>query len=51
MLRTQIYLTERERQALHAIAAQTGQTQVELIRKAVDRFIEEYQEGNRLQLL
>jgi len=51
MLRTQIYLTQRERQALHAIAGQTGQTQSELIRQAVDRFIQTHQEGNRLQLL
>lgn len=51
MLRTQIYLTEQERQRLRAIAAQTGQTQSELIREAIDRFIEGYADGNRLQLL
>jgi hypothetical protein len=51
MLRTQIYLTERERQRLQGIAAETGRTQSDLIREAVDRFIEGYADGNRLQLL
>jgi len=51
MRRTQIYLTNEERKALRVIARRLGHSRSELIRKAVDRFIERYQEGNRLELL
>lgn len=51
MERTQIYLTERERDALRALAARLGRSQSALIRDAVDRYIDRYQEGNRLDLL
>ena len=40
MVRTQIYLTEEERGELSTLAASTGKKQAELIREAVDRFIE-----------
>jgi len=40
MVRTQIYLTEEERCGLTALAASTGKNQAQLIREAVDRFIE-----------
>ena len=51
MERTQIYLTEKERKALRALARRLGRSQSALIRDAVDRYVERYQEGNRLHLL
>ncbi len=43
MIRTQIYLTERQRKELDSIAKTSGKKQSELIREAVDRLID--QEG------
>jgi hypothetical protein len=40
MVRTQIYLTEEERKGLDAIARSTGKKQSELIREALDRFLD-----------
>ena len=40
MVRTRIYLTERQRDELAAIAGHTGKGQSELVREAVDRYIE-----------
>jgi hypothetical protein len=39
MVRTQIYLTDEQRQELAAIAKAAGKKQSELIREAVDRLI------------
>ena len=39
MVRTQVYLTEREREELAALAKATGKKQSELIRQAVDDLI------------
>ena len=39
MVRTQIYLTEKQRNELIAISRRQGKRQSELIREAVDRFI------------
>ena len=42
MLRTQIYLTEKERAALRELARRTGEKQSALIRRAIDDFIERF---------
>ncbi len=51
MVRTQIYLNEQERDALRLIARQTGKTQSELIRQAIDAFIANFSSRDRLDLL
>lgn len=51
MVRAQIYLTDDERSALRLLANQTGQSQSELIRQAIDTFIEKHQETSRLKAL
>ena len=43
MVRTQVYLTEKERDALRNLSRQTGKKQSELIRQAVDDFIDKHQ--------
>ena len=40
MVRTQIYLTEEERVGLDAVAKTTDRKQSEIIREAVDRFLD-----------
>jgi chromosome segregation and condensation protein ScpB len=47
MVRTQIYLTPKERQELAALARTTGKKQSELIREAVDRLVEESSKRHR----
>lgn len=51
MVRTQIYLTEIEQQALRVLARRTGRTQSELIREAIDRFIGQAEQTDRRLLL
>jgi hypothetical protein len=46
MVRTQIYLTEEEREGLEVVARATNKKQSELIREAIDRFLE-LSNGNR----
>lgn len=40
MIRAQIYLTTTEKQKLRSISQETGKSQSELIREAIDLFIE-----------
>lgn len=51
MIRTQIYLTEQEQTALEALTRQTGKSQSELIRDAVDSLIARFDSGSRLDKL
>jgi hypothetical protein len=47
MVRTQIYLTENQRQSLATIAKSVGKKQSELIRDAIDRLIDQAGRGHR----
>jgi len=47
MHRTQVYLTNEERNGLSAITKQTGKSQSQLIREAIDFFISQSQPANR----
>ncbi|MBW1947116.1 MAG: ribbon-helix-helix domain-containing protein [Deltaproteobacteria bacterium] len=51
MVRTQIYLTKRQRDELSAIAKAVGKKQSELIREAVDRLINQAGRGRREAVL
>ena len=51
MITTQIKLTEEEDRALETISQHTGKTRVELLREALDQFIAQFQNGDRLLLL
>ena len=51
MVRTQIYLTERQRDELAAIAKAVGKKQSELIREAVDRLIDQLGHSRREAVL
>ena len=51
MVRTQIYLTERQRDELAAIAKSAGKKQSELIREAVDRLIDHASRSRREAVL
>ena len=46
MIRSQIYLTEDERNSLKSISKETGRTQSDLIREAVDSLIKKIKKKN-----
>ena len=51
MQRTQIYLTDKEMTAVRSIARRLGKTQSEVIRTALDRFIDRENASSRIGLL
>ena len=51
MIRTQIYLTERQRNELAILAKSYGKKQSELIREAIDRLIYQASKNHRKQVL
>lgn len=51
MVRTQVYLTERQREELAAIAKVEGRKQSELIREAIDHLIEQAGRDRRVKVL
>ena len=51
MVRTQIYLTEKQRDELASMARTAGRKQSELIREANDLFIEQYGTSHRQSVL
>ena len=51
MQRTQIYLSEAEREGLQALALRSGRSQSALIREAIDAFLKHHQpEGRQARL-
>ena len=51
MVRTQVYLTERQRDELAAIAKIAGKKQSELIREAIDRLVDQTGHSRREAIL
>lgn len=47
MIRTQIYLTDKQRAELAAIAKNMGKKQSEIIREAIDRLIDQTNQNNK----
>ncbi len=51
MIRTQIYLTDRQRLKLSVIAKNTGKKQSEIIREAIDRLIDQSDQNQKQAVL
>jgi metal-responsive CopG/Arc/MetJ family transcriptional regulator len=47
MIRTQIYITKEEKKSLESLVQSTGKSQSELIRNAIDTFIETNNSQNK----
>lgn len=51
MIRTQIYLTDKQRAELAAIAKNMGKKQSEIIREAIDRLIDQSSQNRKIKIL
>ena len=51
MIRTQVYLTEEEKKGLNRLSNETGIAQSELIRSAIDLFLENTSESSKMDRL
>lgn len=51
MVRVQIYLSEKEKEAIQAMALEIGKSQSQLIRQAVAQFIEKFKEPDTKKFL
>ena len=51
MIRTQIYLTEQERERVEALSLATGRPQSEIIREAIDQFVAHCNPARRKAIL
>lgn len=51
MIRVQIYLSEKEKEAIQAMALEIGKSQSQLIRQAVDQFIVKFKEPDKKKFL